>query len=206
MENFDQLALTWDNDPRRMERAKVVAEEIIKAVPYLDKMDGFEYGCGTGLLSFNLQSHLKMITLGDSSQGMLEVLKQKIEKTKSTNMIPVKMDLTKDEPLSKEQFDIIYTLLTLHHIPEVDKVIEEFSQILRRPGYVCIADLDEEDGSFHGEEFSGHHGFNKNILSEKLMRYGFEVISWKICYENEKKLADGSFRKYPLFIMVAKKL
>jgi hypothetical protein len=60
VENFDELALTWDNDPRRAERAKVVAEEIIKAIPDLDKMQGFEYGCGTGLLSLNLQSHMSV--------------------------------------------------------------------------------------------------------------------------------------------------
>lgn len=59
MEDFDELALTWDNEPRRVERAKVVANDIIKAISNLDNMSGLEYGCGTGLLSFNLQPHLK---------------------------------------------------------------------------------------------------------------------------------------------------
>ncbi len=52
----------------------MVADAIRKAVPLSKEMKAFEYGCGTGLLSFALQPDLGEITLADTSQGMLEVL------------------------------------------------------------------------------------------------------------------------------------
>ncbi|HEX3044502.1 MAG TPA: class I SAM-dependent methyltransferase [Bacillota bacterium] len=204
MENFDELALTWD-EPRRVERAKVIADEIIKAIPDLDKMTGFEYGCGTGLLSFNLQSRLKYITLGDNSPGMLSVVMQKIEKVKVENMTPILVDLAKDEMIDERKYDLIYTFMTLHHIEDIDKVFDAFTKMLNPRGYLCIIDLDKEDGSFHGDGFTGHNGFNRKELAEKLVNHGFGDLSCKTCFENIKKSKDGTERKYPLFLMVGQK-
>lgn len=205
MVNFNELALTWDKEPRRVERAKVVADEIIKSILGLGRMNGLEYGCGTGLLSFCLQPYLKHITLGDNSQGMLDVLTQKIENSKINNMTPLMLDLSQGQNVVDEKFDIIYTLMALHHISDIDKVIDSFSNMLNLAGYICIADLDEEDGSFHGDGFNGHNGFNRNELTEKLMKYSFNEISWKICYENTRKFENGTERKYPMFLLIGQK-
>ena len=78
MNEFDNKALTWDNDLVKVERAKFFAQEIAQKIPFSKQTTAFEYGCGTGLLSFHLQSYLKEITLGDNSDGMLSVLKNKI--------------------------------------------------------------------------------------------------------------------------------
>ncbi|MCX7709930.1 MAG: class I SAM-dependent methyltransferase [Clostridia bacterium] len=205
MENFDELALTWDNEPKRIQRAKIVADEIMKAIPGLSEMSGLEYGCGTGLLSFFLQPRLKHITVGDNSQGMLKVLTQKVENAKIKNMSPVMLDLSEGAGIHG-QYDIIYTLMTLHHIVDTDKVIDAFSRMLKTSGYLCIADLDKEDGSFHGEGFIGHNGFDQEELTEKLEKYGFDQIKWKICFENIRKSEDGTERKYPLFMMIGKRI
>lgn len=204
MENFNELALTWDDEPRRVERAKIIADEIITAIPGLKGMRGFEYGCGTGLLSVNLQAHVKHITLGDNSQGMLSVLKQKIEAAGFENMTPLMVDLS-EKFIDDGRFDAIYTLLTLHHISDTDKVIASFSNMLNPHGYLCIADLDTEDGSFHGKGFTGHNGFNRSELAAKLMKFGFENISSKTCYQNIRKCDDGIERTYPIFFMTGQK-
>ena len=78
MTNFDERAKDWDSDPKKVERARVVAEAIRAALPLSTDMTALEYGCGTGLLSFALQSELGQITLADTSQGMLDVLGEKI--------------------------------------------------------------------------------------------------------------------------------
>ena len=204
MENFDELALTWDNEPRRIERAKTVATEIIKSISNLGQMVGFEYGCGTGLLSFTLQPYLKHITLGDNSLGMLDILKQKIQNANIENMTPFKVDLEVDK-IPEIKIDLIYILMSLHHIKDIDKVIKAFYNMLNPQGYLCIADLDEEDGTFHGKDFLGHRGFNQSELSKKLESYGFNNVRSKICYENIKKLDNGQEKKYPLFLMIAQK-
>ena len=113
MTNFDERAKDWDSDPKKVERARVVADAIRKAVLLSSDMKALEYGCGTGLLSFALQSDLGQITLADTSQGMLDVLTSKIADAGVTNMKPVKLDLASD-PLPVEKYDITYSLMTLH--------------------------------------------------------------------------------------------
>lgn len=204
MEDFDQLALSWDDDPRRVERAKVIAHEIIAAIPDLNDMTGFEYGCGTGLLSFNLHRYLKRVVLGDNSAGMLDALQRKISQNNVTNMETVNVDLEKDS-LPEGEYDVIYTLMTLHHIIDLDKVIGEFHKALKSAGTICIADLDEEDGSFHGTDFIGHNGFNRIELAERLKKLGFSDVNSKLCFEVIKTTSDGMTRKYPVFLMMGRK-
>ncbi|GAB6153801.1 hypothetical protein JCM17380_25510 [Desulfosporosinus burensis] len=147
MGDFDQMALTWDDDPKKVERAKIVAAEIKRHLVLSKEMTGFEYGCGTGLLSFNLQPHLKKITLADKSQGMLSVLKEKIRQNDLINMFPMNIDLLEDA-LPNEKYDLIYTLMTLHHVLETEKILKRFHLIMETGGYLCIVDLEEEDGTY----------------------------------------------------------
>ncbi len=204
MDNFNELAQNWDAEPRRLERAKLVAGEMISAIPDISEMEGFEYGCGTGLLSFSLQQNLKKIWLGDSSEGMLQVLQDKIKKYGIDNMEPLKIDLTVDE-LPKHKFNLIYTLMALHHIIDIKSILETFYELLMPKGYLCICDLDKEDGTFHEEDFVGHLGFDRSELSEMLTKSGFEILSNKICYDNIKKSSTGEVKVYPLFLIVCRK-
>lgn len=204
MEDFDSRALTWDNEPRRIEKAMIVSEEIKNSIPLSDNMIALEYGCGTGLLSFFLQPYLKKILLCDSSEGMLEVVKRKIGENKINNMIAQKLDLTKDN-IPVEKYDIIYTLMTLHHIIDYEKLIESFMLMLKPNGYLCIADLEKEDGTFHGDGFVGHNGFDRFELSKTLEKKSFVKIESRICYEVMKEDKNGIMRKYPVFFITGKK-
>ena len=148
MTNFDERAKDWDSDPKKVERARVVADAIRKSIPLSNEMNALEYGCGTGLLSFALQSDLGQITLADTSQGMLDVLKEKIVASGVTNMHPVRLDLATD-PMPAEHFHLTYSLMTLHHIPDTNGILNKFHALLEPNGYLLVADLEKEDGSFH---------------------------------------------------------
>ena len=78
MNEFDQKASQWDAKPVRVERALAMADGIRAALPLSSSLTALEYGCGTGLVSFELQSQLGHITLADSSSGMLAVVREKI--------------------------------------------------------------------------------------------------------------------------------
>jgi ubiquinone/menaquinone biosynthesis C-methylase UbiE len=52
-------------------------------------------------LSFALQEDLGQITLADTSQGMLDVLSEKIAASGVTNMHPVRLDLSTDPCLPR---------------------------------------------------------------------------------------------------------
>ena len=200
--NFDARARTWDDDPMKTARALAVAEAISARIPNLTGRCGFEYGCGTGLLSFALQPRLQQITLADSSSGMLGVLREKITASGITNMTPVQLDLTTD-PLPEQRFDLIYSLMTFHHIPDTAAILRDLHALLCRPGYLCIADLDREDGSFHNHDTSVHNGFDRVDLAQRAEQAGFRNIDFSTVFNIRKGTPE---RTYPVFLMTAEKV
>ncbi len=201
--DFDAKAQEWDNDPVKLERAAAVAAAIRNQVRLSPDLSALEYGCGTGLLSFALSRELGAITLADSSAGMLAVLREKIAASGADHLRPMRLDLTVD-PLPAERYDLIYTLMTLHHVSDVDRILRDFHALLRPDGALCIADLDREDGSFHGVGFDGHHGFEREALRDQLARAGFGEIQFDTCYMMRKSQGEGA-REYPVFLAVARK-
>lgn len=200
-QDFDQRAKTWDDDPMKTARAQAVAAAMRNRVPGLDRMTGFEYGCGTGLLSFALQPYLQRIVLADNSTGMLDVLRAKITAGCIANMAPVKLDLTTD-PLPEQRFDVTYSLMTFHHIPDSDAILRDLHALLASGGYLCIADLDKEDGSFHGHDPSVHNGFDRGDLARRAELAGFRNVEFATVFTIRKGQPQ---RSYPVFLMIAKK-
>ena len=201
--DFDDKAKTWDSDPVKTTRAQAVADRIRQSVPLSASMAALEYGCGTGLLSFALLPYLGHVTLAHSSTGMVDVLREKIAAGEVENMRPVMWDFASD-PLPEERFGLIYSLMTFHHIPDTDKVLRDFHSLLDAPGHLCVADLDSEDGSFHGPDFTGHRGFDRGDLGRKAREAGFNDIQFTTVFHVAK--GDGPGQKsFPVFLMVAKK-
>ena len=200
MMDFDSKAKTWDDDPLKTERARAVAEQIRARVPLTAEMTGFEYGCGTGLLSFALKDDLRRITLADSSEGMLDVLRGKLTAAGVNNLHPVKLDLATD-PLPAERFNLICSLMTFHHVPDIDKVLRAFHALLTSPGHLCVADLDSEDGSFHGAGFDGHQGFDRDELRRRVEQAGFGKVEFSTVF----RISKGG-RDYPVFLLTAEKV
>jgi len=204
MTNFDERARDWDSDPDKVERARTVAAAIRKAIPLSNDMKALEYGCGTGLLSFALQSDLGQITLADTSTGMLEVLREKIDNAGMTNMHPVRLDLASD-PLPTERYDLTYSLMTLHHLRDVNAMLAKFRDLLTPDGYLVVADLDKEDGSFHTDGSTDVHlGFDRNELQQIAEDIGFGNVTFSTAYKIKKKIGSEE-KTFPVFLMTARK-
>ncbi|MFK5958123.1 MAG: class I SAM-dependent methyltransferase [Lutibacter sp.] len=206
MKHFDKQAINWDKSPTKVERAEIFAKEIIKFIKPKSTDTALEFGCGTGLLSYQLKDAFKTITLADNSEGMIEVLKEKVKNKSLNNFKPLLVDLLKED-LDIGTFNVIYSLMTVHHILDLNKVANIFHSLLKTDGYLCIADLVQEDGSFHTNHpnFDGHNGFDKEKLSHLLINNGFSIEYYTISYVIEKELEDN-IRKYPLFLMICKKI
>ena len=205
MTNFDERAKDWDADPKKVERARVTADAIRKTIPLSMEMHALEYGCGTGLLSFALQSDLEKITLADSSQGMLDVLGEKIAAAGVTNMHPVKLDLAVD-PLPAERYHLTYSLLTLHHVHDAKGILHKFHALLEPNGYLLVADLDKEDGSFHTDGTTDvHKGFERAELQGWVEEAGFGNVTFSTAFEIKKSI-DGNEKTFPVFLMSARKM
>ena len=135
-------------------------------------------------------------------------MQEKIADENINNFKPILVDLLEDNSvINRSEFDVIYTLMTLHHILEVDKILVIFNAMLKTGGYLCIADLVQEDGSFHTNVlgFDGYNGFDREKLSAVLSNHGFKVAYNKIPLEIEKEF-DKKVRKYPVFLMMCKKI
>jgi ubiquinone/menaquinone biosynthesis C-methylase UbiE len=204
IDDFDNKARTWDENPMHVERAIAIAAKIREHIDIKSGTTAFEFGCGTGLLSFNLLPLLKTITLADSSDGMIMVLKDKIEKLQIKNMQVIKTGLIKDT-VPQNKFDLIYTSLTIHHIEDIAAILSVFYTMLHTYGWLAIADLDKEDGSFHGEGFTGHNGFDRDAMKVIFESIGFRNIRSETCYGFKRNDESGEERSYTVFLMVGEK-
>lgn len=200
--DFDERAQAWDT-PEKITLAQTLADGIRRHTPLRQDCRTLDYGCGTGLLSMALRRDVGPITLVDSSPGMLAVLADKIACLDIKTMTPVHGDLTTDR-LQEMEFDLIYTAMTLHHIPDTAGVIKAFADLLMPGGTLCIADLDTEDGSFHGEGFDGHRGFDRRDLTQRLEKAGFEDINVNDC-GSVTKTCDNTERKFSVFLAIGHK-
>lgn len=202
--NFNVQATTWDNE-KRINRAKIIAKEISHIIDIQKHYRLLDFGCGTGLLAFNFASKVADITCIDTSQGMIDVLNLKIQQYKVNNMRAYQQELN-NEPILRPEYDLIYTSMALHHIVDLETTLEKLFSLLKKDGYLCIVDLDEDDGSFHKleTEFNGHNGFKQDDLQEILRDKGYENIESHTFYHDNKIIDDLSIN-YSLFMMVGRR-
>lgn len=201
--HFDSKARQWDENPVFQARADQIAAAIAAALPLNTAMRALDYGSGTGMLSFPLRDRLGHITLKDTSAGMLAVVDEKIAAWGVDNMSTRLMDLTA-APMPDERYDLIYSSMTLHHIPDTDAILTAFRTLLNPGGWLCIADLDQEDGSFHGRHVDVHHGFDRDLLATRATAAGFGEIGFSTVFEIVKESEAGP-RAYPVFLMLARR-
>lgn len=196
---FDEKAATWDDDPAHVERARVVAAAIREAVPLDSSVRLLEYGAGTGLVSQALRDTVGPITMADTSAGMRTVMEDKIAAGVIAGARVWDLDLA-STPLAEpdERFDLLVTVMTLHHLPHLEPVLSNFATLLAEGGHLAVVDLDEEDGSFHKDGFDGHHGFDHETLADDLRKAGFTDVSFQRCHQIVR---DG--HTYPLFLATA---
>ena len=193
---FDERAATWDDDPAHVERAQVVARAIRDTLPLDPSVRLLEYGAGTGLVSQALRDTVGPITVADTSAGMRKVMEGKVAAGVIADARVWDLDLASAPlPASEERFDLIVTVLALHHLPRLEPVLSNFARLLAEGGHLAIVDLDEEDGTFHGDGFDGHHGFDHGALADDLRKAGFTEVSFRRCHQI---LRHGHI--YPLFL------
>lgn len=201
---FDKAAGDWDKEKRRIELARDIAAGITELALNTD-MQAMEYGCGTGLVGLELAPRLGSLIAVDTSPGMLEILQAKISEQGITNVSPSLLDLHRDT--FSQKFDLIFSAMTLHHLNDVGTVLTKFCECLKTGGLLALADLDEEDGSFHQDNPEGvvHHGFNRKTLAEDLERHGFAEITVKIVHTIRRTSSGNNERLFPVFLMTAMK-
>jgi 2-polyprenyl-3-methyl-5-hydroxy-6-metoxy-1,4-benzoquinol methylase len=203
-QHFDTAAATWDQDPMKVKRSQVTAQ-YCRETALKSRKSILDFGGGTGLLALLLHDSFDQVTLADSSSEMLNVAREKIREEGINNINTVKIENDISEVTGK--FSAIITLMTLHHISDTGSFFKSAAELLEDEGALLIADLLQEDGSFHHNVagFDGHNGFAIDALTKELELTGFTVSQVSPFYEIEKEIAPGEVKLFPLFFLVAEK-
>jgi SAM-dependent methyltransferase len=161
--------------------------------------DALEYGCGSATLSRLLAPHVGRITAADSSAKALEEAGRNLDGTEFRNVRLLPLDLTRDEP-PPARFDLVLVSMALHHISDTEGLLERLVGLLRPEGWIVLADLYSEDGSFHTDVTVPHHGFEPAAIAGILERFGLEDSAWR-----EVFLLERNGRNYPIFLLTGRK-
>jgi ubiquinone/menaquinone biosynthesis C-methylase UbiE len=199
--NFDQLAAAWDKQPGRVALAKDVARAIADEVTLTPNMDVLDFGCGTGLLTLELQPYVRSLTGIDSSPGMLGILQAKIQDQNLKNVKTCYLDIESGGTL-EGSYDLIVSGMTLHHVREIGSLLNQFHQILAVSGKLCIADLDLDAGEFHDNKKGVfHHGFDRVQLRQMVKDAQFRDIRFRTAARITKPVRDGGEKEFSIFLL-----
>jgi tRNA (cmo5U34)-methyltransferase len=197
---FDQIAGTWDADAARVRLANAVGEAIARQVTLNRSMDLLDFGCGTGLLTLALQPLVGRVTGADTSQAMLDVLAGKLREGALGSATTLLLRPDDDYALSGT-YDLIVSSMALHHVADLPALFARFRDHLRPGGWVALADLDREDGTFHpaGVTDVFHLGFDRQDLKGLLRAAGFDDLADSTAFVHPR---DG--RNYPVFLVTGR--
>jgi len=207
---FNDAADQWDGNSTRVTLAHAIAEAIVTHVPINDGMDALEYGCGTGLVTLALAHRFRTVVALDNAWKMLAVLTDKIKERQIPNVTTCCCDLMQDNLVeqvpSPQQYHLAYSSMTLHHVADAPALLRTLSNALHPAGFLAIADLEKEDGSFHPPDVQiPHHGFERETLSNWFEQAGLTNIQTFTAHTIEREDAEGQVKHYPILLTVGQK-
>lgn len=205
---FDNAADTWDHNPRQVDLARQILKSLMDAIPFQKHWNTMEIGCGTGLLTCPVAGKVASLTAVDTSQGMLDALEAKVREHGITNIRTVASDIFTAPSAYRQdgQYALIFSSMTFHHIGNTREALQRLHTLLLPEGYLAIADLDEEDGSFHdNQDTNVYHGFNRKALQNLFAQCGFSGISFSNAASIKKVNRAGKEKTYTVFLVVARK-
>lgn len=204
--SFDKKAADWDKKKRRTALAEDVSGAIKALIGDSRQLDAMEYGCGTGLVGLMLAPQLQSLLAVDTSDGMLEMLQQKINEQNIANVSTKNFNLLTGD--LGQEFDLIFSAMTLHHVENSTLLLEKFCKLLKPGGLIAVADLDEEDGSFHKSDGSDHHhhnGFKRDELQNIVEKNGLSNVEFSTVHTIMRKDDEGVEKPYSVFLLTGKK-
>lgn len=194
---FAHKAGSYEQDPLRVVNVDRIADAIVETVRLERSQRLMDFGSGTGLLLARIAPHVGAITAVDVSPAMnAELEAKRAQIACELELLAVDLETTR----LPRRFDGIVSSMTMHHIRDVDAMFRTFHALLRAGGFVAIADLEEEDGSFHGEEPGVFHlGFSHAAIAAAAERAGFGAVQVRTVSAVSKPGRD-----YPVLLLTAR--
>ena len=195
MSHFDKRAQGWDSGDIRVNGAKTIADAINARITLKENMNIMDFGVGTGLLGFEIATQVKKVYGVDTSTQMLAKLQEK--NSSKINIEPINQDIVKN-PLT-QTFDGLVSSMTLHHVEDLQDFFNVIYTNINKNGFIAIADLESEDGTFHSDNAGVFHfGFEKEELCKIVESCGFKDVK----YENINTI-NKSHQDFGVFLLTA---
>jgi len=196
-DNFHKKAGTWDEGAMRVNGAQKIADAINAKVELTNKMEIMDFGVGTGLLGFEIAKATKKVYGVDTSLSMLEKLKEK--NSEETSIETYCQDIIKD-PIDRT-FDGLVSSMTLHHVEDLKAFFQTIYKNINDNGFIAIADLETEDGTFHSDNTGVFHfGFDEDHLCKIVKDAGFVQVE----FENINTI-NNQTKDFGVFLLTANK-
>jgi tRNA (cmo5U34)-methyltransferase len=203
--DFDKEAAQWDANPGRVSLAHDVADAMIREARPAREMDVLDFGCGTGLVTLKLQPLVGSVTGMDSSRGMLKVLESKVSSQGLANVRTQFLDLEQGGKV-EGRYHLIVSSMTLHHVPDPAGLIAQLAGALLPGGTLAVADLDAEDGSFHGDNTGVLHlGFDRARVRGLFEQAGLSAVCEVTAAVVAKDIEGKDRREFPVFLVLGTK-
>jgi tRNA (cmo5U34)-methyltransferase len=198
VDHFAHKSKSWDMNSKRVQNAKGIAELIVNNIKLNKLMEIMDFGAGTGLLSYFVAPYVEKIVAVDNSPSMLQEFQNKCGQF-SCNTEVVEKDLSTDT--LDRKFDGIISSMTIHHLEDIPALFSKLYDMLDDHGFIALADLDSEDGTFHSDNTGVfHYGFDRQMLAQYAQEAGFKDVTFSLANKISKPHAE-----FTVFLMTAMK-
>ncbi|WP_159881691.1 class I SAM-dependent methyltransferase [Paenibacillus puerhi] len=176
-DKFEMIANMYDT-PERIHIAKVSSDAIRSYLVDAKDKHAIDFGCGTGLVGLNLLDDFHSILFLDTSQNMINQIKQKITDLNIQNADTCVFDF-EQESLSDFHTDYIFMAQVLLHIHDVESLLSRLFHVLNEGGHLLIVDFNKNENIVSDLV---HNGFHQVELTDTMTKIGFRDIQSKTFY------------------------
>ncbi|MCJ8014228.1 class I SAM-dependent methyltransferase [Paenibacillus sp. KQZ6P-2] len=180
-DKFEMIANIYDT-PERIQIAKVSSDAIRNYLVDAKSKNAIDFGCGTGLVGMNLLDEFNSILFLDTSQNMINQIKQKTTDFKIKNVDTLCFDIEK-ESISDLHADYIFMSQVLLHIHDVELVLSRLFDVLDEGGHLLVVDFNKNEKIVSDIV---HNGFNPEELTDIMTKIGYRDIQFKTFYTGNK--------------------
>ncbi len=205
---FADRASTFDQGAHRVRNVDHIAHAICQRIHLTQDMTIMDFGAGTGLLLERIAPQVAHLIAVDTSPAMLAELTTKRPQLGS-ELTCITADITSDSQALDSwvgQLDGIVSSMALHHVKHTQTLLREFYRLLKPTGFIALADLDKEDGGFHGDRATNaakgvqHFGFDRTALQQLAESVGFGSVDFITANTLQRPQGD-----FPVFLLTATK-
>lgn len=180
-DKFEMIANVYDT-PERIQIAKISSDAIQEYLVDTKTKNAIDFGCGTGLVGMNLLNNFSSILFLDTSQNMINQIKQKVSDLNIQNADTVCFDFEK-QSLSDLNADYIFMVQVLLHISDAEIVLSRLYDVLNEGGHLLIVDFNKNEQIVSDIV---HNGFDQIELANIMTKIGYKNVQSKTFYTGSK--------------------